>query len=179
MSIRHAILGLLAAGPMHGYGLKAAYEDSVVPGSSLNIGQVYPALDKLAADGHVTVEAVAQAERPTRNVYTITASGRAELEAWLGALAPPEGVERNETFLRLVLAWRLQQQGFRNADPLAVLAAERRACLGRLRTLAEQRERAEGLPAQMLFDLAIGRLNAMHLWLDGCEDLIRREGGGR
>ena len=41
MSIKHAILGLLADRPLHGYELKAAYESELVPATQLNYGQVY------------------------------------------------------------------------------------------------------------------------------------------
>src|SRR5262245_4019178 len=75
LSIKHASLGLPADGPLDGYGLKAAYEAELVPGAALNIGQVYPALDKLQADGLVTVDVVPQEDRPDRKVYTLTEAG--------------------------------------------------------------------------------------------------------
>src|SRR6516165_12797458 len=47
LSIKHAILGLLAGGPLHGYDLKTAYEGDLVPAAQLNFGQVYTTLDRL------------------------------------------------------------------------------------------------------------------------------------
>ena len=38
MSIRNAILGLLSAGPLHGYELRAACGGELLRGDSLNIG---------------------------------------------------------------------------------------------------------------------------------------------
>ena len=38
MSIRYAILGLVSEGPLHGYELRAAYENELVPRSKLNAG---------------------------------------------------------------------------------------------------------------------------------------------
>ena len=58
MSIKHAILGLLAAGPAHGYALKAAFERDVAPRISLNYGQVYTTLARLEEAGMVTPEVV-------------------------------------------------------------------------------------------------------------------------
>jgi DNA-binding PadR family transcriptional regulator len=186
LSIRHAILGLLADGPLHGYGLKAAYEKELVPGGKVNIGQVYQALDKLEPEGHVTVEVVPQSERPDRKVYTLTEKGRRELEAWLRT--PSErGLElRNESFLKLVLAWRLSHRpgtGVK-ADPVAVLEGERRVCLAQLHELTGARARAERerapLPALVLLELAVGRLTAFHGWLERAEEMIcAAEGQGR
>ena len=183
MSIRHAILGLLADGPLHGYGLKAAYQRELVPGAELNIGQVYQALDKLEPEGHVTVEVVQQSERPDRKVYTLTERGRRELEAWLRA--PSErGLElRNESFLKLMLAWRLSRRPGAGvaADPAAVLAGERRVCLAQLHELTGARARAERegspLPALVLLELAIGRLTAFHGWLERVEEMMRSAEG--
>src|SRR5262245_52059710 len=71
VSVKHAMLGLLLDGPLHGYGLRSAYGKDLVPGAALNIGQVYQALDKLEADGFVTAEVVPQPANPDRRVYTL------------------------------------------------------------------------------------------------------------
>lgn len=178
MSIKHAILGLLVEGPLHGYGLKAAYEKELVPGAVLNIGQVYQALDKLEPERHVTVEVVPQSERPDRKVYTLTASGRQELERWLG-MPSERGLElRNESFLKLVLAWRLRSR--LGVDPVAILDAERRVCLDHLHDLTDARARAEkdgaALPALVLLELATQRLTAFHQWLERVEEMLRAGG---
>jgi DNA-binding PadR family transcriptional regulator len=180
VSVKHAILGLLAEGPLHGYGLKAAYEKELVPGVVLNIGQVYQALDKLEPEGLVTVEVVPQTERPDRRVYTLTPAGQRELETWLST--PSErGLElRNESFLKLMLAWRLGRRGSVAVDPVAVLDGERRVCLAQLHELTAARARAEKegapLPAKVLLELAIGRLTAFHGWLERVEEMLRAEG---
>ncbi|MFO0881356.1 MAG: PadR family transcriptional regulator [Gemmataceae bacterium] len=180
MSIRHAILGLLVEGPRHGYGLKAAYEKELVPGSTLNIGQVYQALDRLEPEGLVTVEVVPQAERPDRKVYTVTEAGRRELENWL-TTPSGRGLElRNETFLKLVLAVRLARVGLA-LTPLRILDAERRVCLEQLRELLDTQNRVEWdtapLAARLLVELGIQRLNAFHQWLDRVEQLLGEPGG--
>jgi DNA-binding PadR family transcriptional regulator len=181
LSIKHAILGLLVDGPLHGYGLKAAYEKELVPGAVLNIGQVYQALDKLEPEGHVTVEVVPQSERPDRKVYTLTDKGRRELLSWLRS--PSErGLElRNESFLKLMLAWRLfRRKGDVSVDPIAVLDGERRVCLAQLHELTEARARADreesSLPAVVLLELAIQRLTAFHQWLERVEEMLRATG---
>src|SRR5438552_2967952 len=113
MSIKYAILGLLADHPLHGYELKAAYEEDLVPSTQLNYGQVYTTLERLARDGLVAHEVVSQAERPDKKVYALTADGRRELQEWLATASRLDLDLRNETFLKLVLSRRLKK-----SDPM-------------------------------------------------------------
>jgi DNA-binding PadR family transcriptional regulator len=53
MSIKHGLLALLERGPMHGYQLRAAFEESTGGTWPLNIGQVYTTLSRLERDGLV------------------------------------------------------------------------------------------------------------------------------
>lgn len=174
MSVKHAILGLLAGKPLHGYELKSGFDD-LVPTSAMNVGQVYTTLDRLSRDRLVTHEVVNQAERPDKKVYALTDDGRKELKEWL---ATPSGLDldlRNETFLKLMLARRL-----RGADPLKVLAVERRACFDRLHEATQAQAKAErdntSLPGRLLLDLAVLRLTAFLKWLDHCEEKLKKEG---
>jgi DNA-binding PadR family transcriptional regulator len=174
MSIKHAILGLLAGGPLHGYDLKAAYEAELVPTTQLNYGQVYTTLERLERDGLVAHEVVSQAERPHKKVYALTREGRRQLQQWLAAPSPPDLDLRNETFVKLILARRLK-----GADPFAVLATERRAGFERLHEVAQARARAAkeeaALPAVLLLDLAVLRLEAFLNWLERCAEALREE----
>src|SRR5207248_2409531 len=83
MSIKHAILGLLAGGPAHGYALKAAFERDVAPRTSLNYGQVYTTLARLEEAGMVAPEVVEQEKQRDKQVYALTEAGRKELHEWL------------------------------------------------------------------------------------------------
>jgi len=84
VAIKHALLGLLAEGPKHGYELKTAFDETIGERWSLNIGQVYNTLNRLARDGYVVLqEEVEQESRPDKKVYAITEAGREELFRWL------------------------------------------------------------------------------------------------
>jgi DNA-binding PadR family transcriptional regulator len=174
MSIKHAILGLLAGGPRHGYDLKLAYEEEVAPSTSLNFGQVYTTLERLERDGLVRPEVVPQDVRPDKKVYALTEAGRKVLRGWLAAPTRQDLDLRNEAFLKLMLARRLP-----DADPLAVLANERRECMERLHEVTGARDQAEkegsGTATLLLLDLAILRLEAFLKWLDRCEETLSRE----
>jgi DNA-binding PadR family transcriptional regulator len=174
MSIKHAILGLLADAPMHGYDLKAAFEGEVAPTTSLNYGQVYKTLDKLHQEGLVTPEVVAQEKQPDKKVYALTDAGRKELDEWLSTPTEHDLDLRNETYLKLMLARRLK-----GGDPLAVLAVERRACFAQMRELSDALAQAEAdnadLPTRLLLDMAVLRLEAFLKWLDRTEEVLSKE----
>ncbi len=183
MSIKHAMLGLLANGPRHGYELKTAYEDELVPGADLNVGQVYKSLDRLGRDGMVSHALVRQDVRPDKKVYEITRAGRKELKGWLGRPSETAIDRRDETFLKLVIARRLE-----GSDPLRVIESERRACMARLHEIIGAKSSVRrpdetsptGVPAKgiaeataMLLDLSALRLEANLKWLDHCEERLR------
>lgn len=174
MSIKHALLGLLADGPLHGYELKAAYETELAPRSALNYGQVYPTLDRLERDDLVAHQVVTQADRPDKKVFALTRKGREELRRWLTEPGPPEAAHRNETYMKLVLAERT-----RTLPPRAVVAAERRAGLARLHELTRTRARLAREPgsrrAALLLELAALRQEAFLKWLDRCEETFAKE----
>lgn len=79
MSVKAVILGILKRGPLHGYDLKRVIEQEMGDWTDIAFGSIYFALDGLAKDGFVTGETRESTERrPSRIVYTITESGRAE-----------------------------------------------------------------------------------------------------
>jgi len=174
LSFKHAILGLLADGPLHGYELKALYQDQLVPSTELNFGQVYTTLDRLQRDGWVEHDVVSQQERPDKKVYALTPEGRRQLESWMDTPSVVNLDMRNETCLKLMLARRLA-----NVDVIEVLKVEKRACLARLHELTQARARAkddgEPVPTVLLLDLAVRRLEAFMKWLENCDDVLRQE----
>jgi DNA-binding PadR family transcriptional regulator len=177
LSVKYALLGLLALQPQHGYELKSALEQELVPLSPLNFGQIYTTLERLERDGLVAHRVVTQDERPDKKVYDLTGEGRRELARWLGTASAPALDLRNETFLKLVLAGSLRGR-IDGADPSLVIAAERRASFARLHEVAQARLEVEGGAAQpevgLLLDLASLRLEAFLKWLDRCEDVLAR-----
>jgi DNA-binding PadR family transcriptional regulator len=174
MSIKHAILGLLADRPMHGYDLKGLFEREVAPRTQLNFGQVYATLERLQRDGLVTPEVVNQEERPDKTVYELTDAGRSELEEWLATTTDPDLDLRNETFLKIIVARRLP-----GGDPLAVIASARRKYFEELHKWTLDRDQVEqageDAATLLMLELAVQRLDAFLKWLDRCEELLREE----
>src|SRR6266508_4504115 len=90
MSVKHGLLALLERGPMYGYQLRVAFEESTGGTWPLNIGQVYTTLSRLERDGLVRPLPENDAgQRP----YQITDAGRADRPGarswWTGPCSAP------------------------------------------------------------------------------------------
>lgn len=179
LSVKYALLGLLAGGPQHGYELKAAMDAELVPLSPLNYGQVYATLERLEREGSVSHHTVEQEERPAKKVYELSPSGREELVAWMGSPSVPDLDLRNATFLKVLLARSLGVE-VGAPDAAEVLLVERRACFEKLHEVASARvelgsREQEGsalTDGALLLDLAALRLEAFLKWLDKCEEAL-------
>ncbi len=98
MSLRHALLGLLGDDERaSGYELLKVFDSSLVNVWPATQSQVYTELNRLAADGLISV--VAEGPRGRRD-YAITESGRAELRDWLDS-APRPRPHRSDLLLRV------------------------------------------------------------------------------
>jgi DNA-binding PadR family transcriptional regulator len=106
MSLRFAILGLLAAEPLHGYAIQTELEQHFGELCEPSHGEVYRALDALTRDGLVAPATARSGKRPQRKVCSLTVDGRAALERWLVGV-PPRPRSRDDTWLRLLVAERV------------------------------------------------------------------------
>ncbi len=106
MSLRYALLGLLADGPSSGYDLTRRFEEGIGTFAwTAGHSQIYPELARLVADG--LVEVVAEGPRGRRD-HAITPAGRDALRAWLMGPHQSGRTVRNEFVLRLVLPAALE-----------------------------------------------------------------------
>ncbi len=122
MSLRHALLGLLARGPASGYELTKVFEISLSNVWSAKHSQIYPELRRMTDDGWLAVGAEGSRGRKE---YEITAAGRAELRRWLTEVEP-ERSGRNESMLRVFFLWTLTPEeaaAYLEAEAVAYRAA--------------------------------------------------------
>jgi PadR family transcriptional regulator, regulatory protein AphA len=82
MSLRFALLGFLTTEPASGYRLAQEFSESMGWFWQASHSQIHPELKRLEAEGLVRSEHSNEDGRGTR-IYSITARGRAELDAWL------------------------------------------------------------------------------------------------
>ncbi len=100
MDTRTLCLGVLSRGPASGYEIKKAFEEG--PFSHIHatsFGSVYPALNKLSAEGQVTCREQSQDGRPDKKVYAVTPAGREAFEAELMKTPGPDKVRSDFLFI--------------------------------------------------------------------------------
>ena len=77
MSIRHALLALLAEGPQYGLRLREEFESRTGEVWPLNVGQVYLTLQRLERDELIESDGATGGEREgPQKMFRITAAGR-------------------------------------------------------------------------------------------------------
>lgn len=150
----HSLLGLLAttgAEGVHGYDLARQYTHGAL-GEIIRLesGMLYHHLKKLDRYGMITTQIERQADRPDRQLHTLTDHGREQLDTWLRA---PVRATRE---IRL--------------DFLLKLFFTRRLFPGHLNTLIEQQrtvltELSESLKLQMQEPVATGDAIEHHMAL--------------
>lgn len=177
MSVRNALLGLLAQRPRHGYELRAAFE-ALVGGEEIwdvKPAQIYTTLARLEEGGLVTEEGLEQAGGPEKRIYGLTSEGRSELNHWFASSVSEEH-QRDEFFIKLMLSIDDEK-----ADPYKVIQAQRSALYQQLHAVTARRNTANPrseLAQIFLLDKMIMHLEADLKWLDLLEarlDDIRKQ----
>jgi len=177
MSVRYGLLALLERGPMYGYQLRVAFEESTGGTWPLNIGQVYTTLSRLERDGLVHPLPESEAgQRP----YEITEAGRAGLAEWFTTPVSRGDRPRDELTIKLALA--LTTPG---VDVRAVVQTQRTATMRTLQEYTRLKAGADGpgdLSWRLVLDAMLFQAEAEVRWLDHCEaSLVRHRPaqGGR
>ncbi|AGZ38537.1 PadR family transcriptional regulator [Actinoplanes friuliensis] len=162
MSTSHVLLGLLSAGPQHGYELKRVHDERLPRAKPLAYGQVYATLGRLERDGFVEQSGQDQEGGPERTSYTLTDAGRARLDEWLAAVEPPAPYVTSDLFAKVVVS--LLASGAAAAKEY--LVAQRAAHTTRLRELTAVKTATDSSAGDVVAaDYAIAHLDADLRWL--------------
>ena len=160
MSVGHALLGILARGPAHGYDLKREHDARFPEAKPLAFGQVYATLARLDRDGHVEVAETAQGGGPERTVYTLTPEGRRTLSDWLEQVEPAGPYPADELVRKTVTALHL------GTDAAGFLGRQRVQHMARMRELVSAQAVEVELGARIALDHTIAHLDADLRWLE-------------
>ena len=157
---QEVVLAMLAKEPSHGYQLRARLRDALGPlGDAMNAGQIYVTLTRLEKAGLVTAEKSAESK-----VYALTAAGQQRVTEWIGEVGWARA-DLAEFHLKLVAA-----AAAKLADPLALVDAQRREVLRRIREAQRAAlNRAVDPSAALLLEGIVLRLQADLRWLEACE----------
>jgi len=171
MTVRNALLGLLAQRPRHGYDLHAAFE-AVVGGEEnwdVKPSQIYTTLARLQESGLVEEESVGQGGGPEKRIYAITRAGRHALAEWFSSAVAREH-QRDEFFIKLILSLATG-----DVNPRKVIQTQRATLFQDLHGMTAQRNHFDPkneLAQIFLFDKVIMHLEADLRWLDMVESRI-------
>jgi DNA-binding PadR family transcriptional regulator len=166
LSPEHALLGLLAQSPAHGYELYQRLSTDLSQVWHISMSQAYNILNRLEAQGYIAGVVQEQDKLPARRLFHLTSLGQQRYGDWLNASSGSSVRSiRLELLTRLYFA-RLAgpQQAHRLVD---MQIAETRQGLERLRALLA------GIPGDQLInrlslELRIRQLESILEWLQSC-----------
>jgi DNA-binding PadR family transcriptional regulator len=166
-----AVLALLAIeGERSGYDLLKLVQKAIAHVWSPARSGLYAVLPRLVANGCASRRLLSQTSRPNRQLYTITASGRAALDAWLETIEPGA---RETFFLKLFVG------GLTTPDVLLEQVAQFQHDTGqRLQALRAieptNTNRGHDWYHRQLLRYGIERAEQDLAWADGVELALRR-----
>ena len=179
MSVRHALLALLAEGPKYGLQLREEFEARTGEVWPLNVGQVYTTLQRLERDGLVESDddpadgpQMTQQKAPQKT-FRITADGAAELAGWLRTPPDMTAPPRDELVMKVLVAMRVP-----GTNVHEVIQVHRRYLVELMQqwTRIKEAEADSDLSLALIVDAELFRLDAVIRWLDAADGRIKRAG---
>jgi DNA-binding PadR family transcriptional regulator len=172
VSVRHALLALLAEGPKYGLQLREEFEARTGEVWPLNVGQVYTTLQRLERDGLVeSDDAHDDREKTPQKAFRITAGGTAELTGWLRTPPDMGAPPRDELVMKVLVATRVP-----GTDVHEVIQVHRRYLVELMQqwTRIKEAEAGSDLSLALVVDAELFRLDSVIRWLDAADGRIRR-----
>jgi PadR family transcriptional regulator, regulatory protein AphA len=103
LNVKTLCLGYLSTKEATGYEIKKDFEEGLFSHFiEASYGSIYPSLNQLALEGHVTVREEEQSGKPDKKVYAITEAGHAALAKWL-AVTPARDKYKSEFLFQMLL----------------------------------------------------------------------------
>ena len=172
MTVRFAILGLIAQKPRHGYEVRAAFEALVGGDNNWQVkpAQIYTTLERLEEAGMIQrTSDLGEGEEPSRRVYQITLLGEEALKEWFSTPTPSDH-QRDDFFIKLMVGIASRQ-----GNPMCLIQTQRALLFQEMHNITNQRETCDptGEIAQiLLLDKVIMHLEADLRWLDMIESRL-------
>ena len=169
MSVRHALLALLSAGPKYGLQLREEFEAKTGEVWPLNVGQVYTTLQRLERDG--LVESDETGDEGPQKGFRITGAGETELAGWLRTPPDLASPPRDELVMKILVATQVP-----GVDVHEVIQAHRRYLVQLMQqwTRIKEEEGGSDLHLALVVDAELFRLDAVVRWLDAADGRLKR-----
>ncbi|HJS28138.1 MAG TPA: PadR family transcriptional regulator [Anaerolineales bacterium] len=171
MSVRNAILGLLAQKPRHGYELHAVFS-AVVGDVSWEVkpAQIYTTLSRLEEASLVeTTSDLGEGEEPERRVYAVTDLGYSALQKWFSEGSAADH-QRDEFYVKVMIALVSGE-----ADPGRLIQTQRSHLFRELHSATRAREALDSrteMAQILLLEKVTMHIEADLRWLDIVETRI-------
>jgi DNA-binding PadR family transcriptional regulator len=169
---RFALLGLLVAGPRHGYDLARSFTSASALSEVVHLSpsHLYALLSRLERDGLISGHREEAGAYPPRRVYQLTEAGQEAVRRWIDEPVSRPRDMRIEFPIKLYLARQL------DSGRACALVERQRALLASYVERLEQKplpadEAADRDFVMLLREGRIGRLRAALSWLDRCMEL--------
>ncbi|MEO8889827.1 MAG: PadR family transcriptional regulator [Jatrophihabitantaceae bacterium] len=171
MSVRHALLALLTEGPKYGLQLRQEFEERTGEVWPLNVGQVYSTLQRLERDG--LIESDGDEGVGSQKSFRLTASGGAELDAWLRTPPDLSSPPRDELVIKVLVASRVP-----GVDVHDVIQTHRRHIIELMQEWTRVKRDAgpDEVNLALVVDAELFRLDSVVRWLDTADARLRRAG---
>lgn len=169
MSVRHALLALLAEGPKFGLRLQQEFESGTGEVWPLNVGQVYTTLQRLERDGLVESD-VEGGDGPQKD-FKITSEGHRELTEWLHTPPDSDIPPRDELVIKVLVALRVP-----GVEVHRVIQAHRRHLVEMMQRYTHVKAEAaqHDLGLALVVDAELFRLEGVVRWLDAADARLGR-----
>lgn len=173
MSIKFALLSLLAERPAGVGQLRTTFEERTGHIWPVNVGQVYQTVQRLDRDGLVTVTGSEPgASGRHTDLYTPTDAGLTELRTWWAAPVLPPRHDRDDLVIKTAMA-ATAPPGQLPEDLTLLIHHQRLAVLDELRELTQLKASTPAVrsAARLLLERRIFDLESQVRWLDRIESL--------
>jgi DNA-binding PadR family transcriptional regulator len=167
--VEYAALGFLVEAPRHGYDLHRDLSDGLGALWHIALSQLYSVLHRLVEENWAAVEVEPQEDRPSRQMYSVTAEGRRAFWRWACSPVTHPRDLRVVFLAKVYFLRRLRPEAVRGL----VDAQSSQLCV----ILAALRERGsassdDGAVAAATCSFRAGQMETAIRWLDANRELL-------
>lgn len=169
MAVENTLLGLLKHQARHGYDLVREFDDDTPLGEVLHLepSMLYAYLKKLEAAGQIAAQVEANAPRPPRKVFTLTAEGERVLAAWLDEPVTRTRDLRLEFLLKFYIARLLEPDTARR-----LVGRQREVCAGLVASLRSQLAEEHDDFRRLVLEMRLAQNEALLGWLNAAREQV-------
>ena len=174
MSIKLALLSLLAEHPRGVRQLRHDFQDITTHTWPVNVGQVFQTIQRLERDGLITHHGSEIGETGrSAEIYAITQAGRDVVHDWLTTASMRPRDDRDELVIKIAIAAQLAVSDTTMVNLRELIQTQRRATMSELREITRLKAQtpAEQSAERLLYERRIFDLEAEARWLDHVETL--------